>query len=234
MTIRTTPHMVPQPVQLWQANAGGDEAKFTQADLDEAIEKAVGPLKSKVEEVIGDNKKLKNELRSKSEIKPEDMAALESENERLKADLTKAQKEAKDATTAAEKATKALEDESGFTRKLLVENGLKDTLIKGGVKDEDFLDALVTKFSQGASIVSEGDMRKAMLGDKELSAVVTEYLGSDAGKKFVAAPHNSGGGAPGGKGGATGKSVTQEQFDGMSPKDRSSFFADGGTISQPA
>jgi hypothetical protein len=192
----------------------------TKAALAAAVEDATAGLKTKVDELIGSEKKLK----------PEDMAALESENEGLRAKLSAAEKTAKEAATAAEKATKALETETGFTRKLLVENNLKDTLLKGGVKDEDFLDALVTKFSQGAAVVADGDARKAMLGDKELSAVVGEYLASDAGKKFVAAPVNGGGGAQGGGGESHSKTVSRDKFNAMSHPERAAFAKDGGKV----
>ena len=66
------------------------------------------------------------------------------------------------------------------------------------MKDEDFIDALSTKFAVGASVVADGDARKAMVGDKAIGDFVKEWAGSDAGKKFVAAPINTGGGAPGG------------------------------------
>lgn len=209
------------------------EKTFTQADIDAAIEKAVGPLKESIgrletknEELIGENRKLKRG----NEIKPEDLTAAEERADKAEKALADAQKQVKTLTTERDKAVKALEDETGFTRGLLVENGLKDTLIKGGVKDEDYLDALVTKFSKGATVVVDGDTRKAMLGDKELGAVVTEYLGTDAGKKFIAAPSNGGGGAPGGKGSEGAKTLTRAAFDALDPAARAAFSKDGGQL----
>jgi regulator of replication initiation timing len=203
----------------------------TKTAVEAMIAEATGGLKTKVDELIGDNKKLKADLRKTQDINPDDLAKLETENDKLRGELTTAQKVAKEATSAAEKSAKALDAESGFTKKLLIENGLKDTLIKGGVKDEDFLDALVTKFSQGAAVVVDGEIRKAMLGDKELGVVVTEYLGSDAGKKFVAAPSNGGGGAPGGRGGGgSPKTMTREQFGGLDPAGQMAFSKEGGKV----
>lgn len=195
-----------------------DDKTFTQADIDAAIAKATGDiegLKGKNEDLIGDNKRLKADLRKVSEIKPEDMASLEAENDKLKTDLAAAQKAAKDATTAADKATKALEQETGFTQKLLIQDGIKSALLANGVKDEDFIDSLTAKFMGGASIVAEGDVRKAMFGDKALADHIKEWAGSDVGKKFVAAPVNGGGGAQGGKAGEGGADLSK-----LSPVER--------------
>jgi hypothetical protein len=202
----------------------------TKAAVQALIDDAVTPLKTKNSELLTELK----EAKKGKQIDPAEVEKLESRIDSLTGELTAAQKAAKDAAKAAETATKALETETGFTRTLLVQNGLKDTLIKGGVKDEDFLDALVTKFSTGATVVSEGDVRKAMLGDKELSAVVTEYLASDSGKKFVAAPNNGGGGAGGGGGDAKGKTMTRSAFDQLDAGAKMAFSKDGGKVIEQA
>jgi hypothetical protein len=208
---------------------------YTKADLDaavkEAIEEATGGLKQKVEDLIGDNKKLKQQVRSASEIKPEEVAAIEKERDDLAEKLKVAEKAAKDATATAEKATKALETESAFTQKLLIQDGLKSALIAAGVKDEDHLDFAVAKFSQGASVKVDGENRVALYGDKPMADAIKEWAGTDAGKKFVAAPANSGGGAPGGKGeGGGSKTATRAEFDAMDHSARGSFAKEGGKV----
>jgi len=202
----------------------------TKTAVAKMIEEAVGPLKTKNGELLNELK----EARKGKTIDPAEVEKLEAKVDDLTSQLTAAQKEAKTAKANEEKATKALETESGFTRSLLIQNGLKDTLIKGGVKDEDFIDALVSKFSPGATIAVEGDTRKAMIGDKEMSAAVAEYLASDAGKKFVAAPNNSGGGAGGGKGGDAGKAISSSDFAALNPKDRAAKMAEGFVIKDAA
>jgi hypothetical protein len=177
-----------------------DEAKFTQADLDAAIEKAVGPLKAKVEEVMTEAKDAKRKLREASEIKPEDLTAAEDRADKAEAKAKELEKQVGTLTKERDTATKALEAENGFTSKLLIQDGIKSALIASGVKDEDFLDALTTKFAGGATIVADGELRKAMIGDKVVGDAIKEWAVSDAGKKFVAAPNNSGGGATGGAG----------------------------------
>lgn len=204
----------------------------TAAEIQAMIDEAVAGLKTKNEELIASEKKLKADLRKVQDIKPEDLAAVEAENEKLRADLAAATKQAKDATTAAEKATKALETEQGFTQRLLIQDGLKTALLANGVKDEDFIDSLTAKFASGASIKAEGDVRTAMFGDKALADHIKEWAGSDAGKKFVAAPNNGGGGAPGGKGtgGEGGKTMTRTAFNELAPAEQMSFSKDGGKL----
>jgi hypothetical protein len=53
--------------------------------------------------------------------------------------------------------------------------------------------------STQAKVIADGDTRKAVIGDKELSQFVTEWSSSDEGKHFVQAPANGGGGADGSK-----------------------------------
>jgi len=215
-----------------------DDGKFTQADLDVAVEKAVGKVQESIDkleaknaELLDEAKKAKAELRKVKEINPDDVAAIEAERDKALADLAEAQKSVKSLTGERDKAVKALETEQSFTQKLLIQDGLKSALIANGVKDEDFIDSLTAKFSAGASITADGDARKAMFGDKPLADYIKEWAGSDAGKKFVAAPNNSGGGAGGSNGtGSGGKTVTRAQFEAMDQGARTTFAKEGGKV----
>lgn len=201
------------------------------AEIAKQIEEATAGLKAKNEELIGDNKKLKTELRAKSEIKLEDFTALEGENEKLRADLVTANKAAKDATAAAEKSAKALEAEGGFTRKLLVENGLREQLAANGVTNPIHQKAAMAMLSGGVEIAADGETRVAKVGDKALADFVKEWAAGDEGKHFVAAPANGGGGAGGGSGAGGGaKQVTRDQFNGMAPAAQMAFSKEGGKV----
>lgn len=192
-----------------------------------AVEEAKGPLDAKNKELLAELK----EARKGRQVDPAEVERLEGKIEDLTTKLAAAEKTATEATKAAEKAAKALETETGFTSKLLGQDGLKSAMLKGGVKDEDFIDALVSKFSPGVKIVTEGDTRKAMIGDKDVDTTVSEFLKSDAGKKFVAAPTNGGGGAGGGKGGGgAAKTMTREAFGALSPSEKAQFSKDGGEL----
>jgi hypothetical protein len=77
-----------------------EDKTFTKDELDAAVTKAVEAidvdgLKSKIDELIGDNKKLKADLRKTQEVKPEDMAALEHQVDELTSKLTVAEKAAR-------------------------------------------------------------------------------------------------------------------------------------------
>lgn len=184
-----------------------DEKKFTQADVDAAVAAAnekhdadISGLKAKVSALIADNKSLKRG----ATITPEDLHAAEERADKAEARAAEAEKQIKTLTGERDKVAKTLEAEQAFTQKLLIQDGIKTALIAAGVKDEDFLDSLTAKFSTGAVVTSEGDARKAMFGDKDLAVHITEWAATDAGKKYVEAPNNGGGGAPGGKGGEAG------------------------------
>jgi hypothetical protein len=193
---------------------------YSKADLEKAVKEAVAKaeegLKAKLDEVMDEAKEAKRKLRAASEIKPEDLTAAEDRADKAEARVKELEKAAKDATAAKEKAEKALVDEQGFTQKLLISDGLKSALIANGVKDEDFIDSLTAKFASGASIKIDGDKRVAMHGDKALGDFIKEWAGTDAGKKFVAAPVNSGGGAGGGDGkGAAAQTMTRAAYDAL-------------------
>lgn len=200
---------------------------FTKEQLDAAIEKAVGPLKDSVtkletknEELIGENRKLKRG----AEIKPEDLTAAEERADKAEKALAEVQKELKAATTAKEKAEKALETESSFTAKLLIQDGLKSALIEAGVKDPDYLDLAVAKFSSSAKVTVDGEERKATIGDKPLADHIKEWAATDAGKKFVAAPTNSGGGAGGGdKKKAEEQTMTRSAYDALDQNEKAAL-----------
>lgn len=180
------------------------------------MQESIDRLEAKNAELIGENRRLKRA----GEIKPEDLAAAEERADKAEAALAEATKQVKALTTERDKAVQALEKESGFTQKYLIQDGIKSALIANGVKDEDYIDSLAAKFSQGATIVANGDAREAMLGDKKLADAIKEWAGTDAGKKFVAAPLNGGGGAPGGGGASGGKTMTRAQYDALAPMER--------------
>ena len=177
---------------------------YTKADLDAAIEKAVGPLKESIgkletknDELIGENRRLKRG----AEIKPEDLTAAEDRADKAEKALAEANKQVKTLTGERDKAVKDLASEQGYTSKLLIQDGLKSALIANGVKDEDFIDSLSAKFASSATVKIDGDNRSAVIGDKSLADHIKEWAGTDQGKKFVSAPVNSGGGASGSGGG---------------------------------
>jgi outer membrane murein-binding lipoprotein Lpp len=208
-------------------DADSPEAK---AAIKEAVAAAVSEA---TEGLVTKNRELLAELKESKKGRQVDPAAvekLESQIETLQNDLAIAQKTAKTATTDADKARKALESESGFTTRLLVDNGLTEQLVKAGVKPS-FLPAVKALLAGQVQIKAEGDTRKAMVGDKDLAAHIAEWSQSDQGKEFVVAPNNAGGGAAGGSGGARGaSSINRAAFAALNPAAQMAHVKSGGAI----
>jgi alanyl-tRNA synthetase len=184
----------------------------TKAAIDAIVAKAnekhdadIAGLKTKTEELIAANKKLKKG----QEIDPAEVDRLEAEADKLRTELKDAQKAAKEAAAAKEKAEKALADEAGFTQKLLIDNGLNAALAEAGVTDPDYLASTKAIMAASAQVATEGADRVVKIGDKLVADHIKEWAGTESAKKFISAPNNGGGGAPGGKGGASGADLSK-------------------------
>ena len=169
-----------------------------QAAIDAAVDLATGGLKTKNQELLDKNKK----LMKGQEIDPQTVVDLEAQVDKLQAELVTSQKSAKETGKSLETLQTQLKAETGFTQKLLIDNGLTDELVKNGVAPQ-FLAATKAMFSSQAQIVAEGDTRVAKIGEKSVSDFVKEWAASDDGKHFVKAPENSGGGSQGSGNGTT-------------------------------
>jgi uncharacterized protein YdcH (DUF465 family) len=175
---------------------------LTDPEIKAAITAAVEDASNELNELKKHNLRLLADLKKASkgkEIDPEDFNRLKEENEALADKLAETQKAVKAAQTEAEKLKKAYADESGFTQKLLVDNGLTEALVKNGIAPQ-FLSAVKALFAGQTQVVTEGDSRAAKIGDKNLTEFVSDWSKTDEGKHFVAAPNNSGGGSSGGLG----------------------------------
>ena len=201
-------------------------APEVQAAIQAAVDAAIAPVAAKNKELLAELKT----ARKSAEITPEQLAEVESERDELRAQLDKASKDLKAATATAEKATKALTDEQGFTQKLLIDNGLLETLSKNGVTDPAYQKASLAMLRAGVQIVVDGENRVAKVGDKLLQDHVSEWVKSDEGKRFVAAPGHSGGGANGGSGEGSRKTLSRAEFDAKSPTERMEFSKAGGQV----
>ena len=196
------------------------------AKIDEAIESATGGLAKKNQELLAELK----EARKGKAIDPAEIDRLQSKIDALEADLGTAAKAKKDQEKALKLAQDALASESGFTQKLLLDNGLTEALVKAGVAAQ-YLPAVKAMLGTQAKVVVDGDSRKAVIGDKDLTEFVSGWATSDEGKHYLAAPNNGGGGASGGSGGASGQKVwTRERFDAASHFERSEFAKAGGKV----
>ncbi len=197
-----------------------------QAAIDAAVEAATSGLKSKNQELLDKNKK----LMKGQEIDPQTVVDLEAQIDKLQSDLTVSQKSAKESVKTLEALQTQLKAETGFTQKLLIDNGLTDELVKNGVAAQ-FLPAAKAMFASQAQIVAEGETRIAKIGDKSVSDYVKDWAASDEGKHFVTAPANGGGGSQGGRGSDTGqKTINRETFNNKTHSERAEFFKAGGAV----
>jgi hypothetical protein len=198
-----------------------------QAKIDAAVAAATEGLQAKNRELLGEVKKLKKGV----DIDPAEMERLESRIEALEGENSQLAKQVKDLSKTAEVATKALETESKFTQKLLVENGLATELTKAGVTNPAHLKAAQAMLKDGVQIVVDGEVRAAKIGDKALSEFIKDWAAGDEGKHFVQAPANYGGGASGGSGtGAQVRVMPRSQFEALPPQQRADFAKAGGKL----
>jgi hypothetical protein len=199
----------------------------TKDAVEKLISDAVVGLQKKNSELIASLKQAKKG----QEIDPQVVADLEEEKDKLHADLVAAQKAVKDLAKSNETIAAQLKSESGFTQKLLIDNGLLAELSKHGVTNPVHQKAAVAMLRGNAQVLADGENRKAMFGDKELSVAISEWASGEEGKHFVTANFNSGGSANGGNGkGASQKSATRAQFDAMNQSERAAFAKDGGAV----
>jgi len=203
-----------------------------QAAIDAMIAKAVEAAEAKAEATAAKNKELLGELkkaRKNSEIDPEEYQRALDQVDELQSKLGEATKANKTALQEAEKFKKLHESESGFTSKLLVDNGLLAELTAAGVKKE-LLDGAKALIERQVKVEQDGENRVAKVGDKTLKDFVTEWAGSDIGKNYVAAPANSGGGSQGGGGKAAAKTMPRASFDGLGKTEQAAFMQTGGSL----
>lgn len=174
--------------------------------VDAAVEKASSANLEALDKLQTNNKTLLSQLREAkkgAEIDPAKYTALEDKVGELEAALSAKdstiKKMEKDTGVTVAQLNKQLESESAFTQSYLVESGLTDSLIKAGVEPK-FLPAVKAMLKAQVKVVADGDVRKALVGDKPLGDYVAGWAQTDEGKTFVKAPTNGGGGAQGGGG----------------------------------
>ena len=197
-----------------------------QDQIKAAVEEATAGLVAKNKELLAELK----EARKGKQIDPAEVEKLESKIALLETDLSNATKALKDGNKAYESLKASLDAETGFTSKLLLDNGLTDALVKNGVA-APFLPAVKAMLISQAKIEANGNDRVAKIGDKELNEFVKDWATSDDGKNFISAPANAGGGSAGGSSGGTGgKTVSRSGFDSMSHVERANFVKQGGKV----
>ena len=162
-------------------------------------------LKADIEVLANKNRELLGELRTAkakakgSEIDPAEHANLQNTVAELQEKLDKA---TKNAAKEIETLTKSLTEKDGALQSYLIDNGLSEAMLKVGVRPE-FMGAAKAMLKSATTIKADNGQYHALMGDKPLADAVAEWAASDEGKHFVAAPANSGGGAPGSSNGGS-------------------------------
>ena len=179
------------------------------------------------------NGELVQKLKKAQEGTPDakEVAALETQLEKVQGELKNANKELKATKAQAEEFKTALDQESGFTRNLLVENGLTDALTKANVATP-FIPAVKAMLSSKVELKTDGSNRVAMVGDKALGDFIKEWSQGDEGKHYVAAPNNGGAGGTGARPPQNlgTKTITRTQYDSMASHEVQAFVRGGGSI----
>ena len=197
-----------------------------QEQIKAAVEEATAGLAAKNKELLAELK----EAKKGKQIDPAEVEKLEAKINALETDLGNATKALKDGNKAYESLKANLDAETGFTSKLLLDNGLTDALVKSGVA-APYLPAVKAMLISQAKIEANGSDRIAKIGDKELGEFVKEWATSDEGKNFISAPANAGGGSAGGASSGSGsKTVSRASWDEMSHADRANFVKQGGKV----
>lgn len=168
-------------------------AEAAKAAADEATE----GLRNKNAELLGKLKKAQKD----SAIDPADLEAAERERDEWKDKATAAEKTAKKATTDLEAERKARGDIDAAYSNSIRDAALAEQLAKAGVTDPVLQKAAKALLGSGLQVVDENGARVVKAGEVALDKHITEWAGSDEGKRFVTAPDHNGGGSQGGRGG---------------------------------
>lgn len=89
------------------------------------------------------------------------------------------------------------ESEAEFSKRIL-EDALIGALAKVHVNIPEKVKAALEKFRGSVTLAFDGDTRKPMMGDNDLTAAIAEWAKTEEAKHYITASINSGGGATGG------------------------------------
>lgn len=197
-----------------------DDAKFTQADLDAAIQKAIGPLNDKIEAadaknagLLDDLKKAQREARAAKDITPEAHQAEVERADVAEKALAEANKQVKALAAERDKAVEAKTASETAAQNFAITAEIASQVASHRVVPE-LADAFKSHHRQNftAEVVDGTYVVKSKDG-KAPADYFKAALDGDAGKPWIQALANGGGGAPGGGGSGGGKNpFAKESF----------------------
>lgn len=191
-----------------------EDKKVVQALIDEAVEAQREAHEQEIERLKGKNEELLGKLRKAREGKEDagEVERLERELSDTQSELRTAQSNARtferDLRKEKERADKAEgERDTAISERNneFLSNTLSAALVENKVAPH-FMDAATAllKDKHKPTVEVDGDTRKVLIDGKEVGEFVKEWAASDAGKHYVQAPANGGGGAPPNGGGSPG------------------------------
>ncbi len=208
------------------------ESEEGKAAISAAIDGEVKGLKTKNSELLGSMKEIKDELKDLKEAK--EKAEEEAANKSGNVEEVRKTLEAKHAKEI-EKLTGENSKLKGQLETHVIGEGLTQALVKAKVQPAlmDAAKALIKSSFKGE--VGDNDGKPfAKFDGKTVEEFVTSWSQSEAGKHFVAADNNQGGGSNGanrsGKAGNDGngkKTMTRAEFDALSPVDKVKTSTEG-------
>lgn len=180
---------------------------MTQEELQALVEE----LKASNEAMANKNKELlaevKKERQKSKEVNVDEHYKLLDELESVKSENAKLSGEVKLKAKDLEKLTASLGEKDKSIHKLLVSDGITKELAGLGIED---IDTLMPYFERNATV----ENGVALVNGKPIKDAMTEWA-DGAGKRYIPASQNSGGGANGGSGGGT---DSKKFFDRSSPE----------------
>lgn len=225
-----------------------EDGKIDEANtlINEHVESEVKGLKDKNTELLGSLKKQKtatDDLATRLEKLEEEKEAIEAEKANKSGDIKKItedlekkhKKEIEKLTTQLTEKDGEITAKSKLLNTHIVGEGLTAALVKAKVKPEFMAaaKAVIQAEIQG-EVVDENGKPVAKFGGKAVDEFVTGWAQTDAGKHFVSADSNSGGGSNGANGSAKGstntKTMKRTEFDALSPMEKSKSSIEGVTL----
>lgn len=191
-----------------------EDKRIVQGLIDAAVDEARTDLEASITRLEEKRDELLAKLRKAREGNDDagaiadierDLDAARTELSTTKTALRAAERQLKTVTDERDAAVKERDTEQSVSRNELIENRLTAALVENNVAPH-FMDAAKALLKGKAAVEMDGDNRLVKADGKDIGEFVKEWAAGDAGKHYVSAPANGGGGAtgPNGNGAPTG------------------------------
>jgi len=202
--------------ELMAAGLSEEKAKAILAENEKAIADGISKatkdtegLKKNRDALLEEKKKLQESLKAFEGLDPEKARAaqkkideIDKKNLRDAGEFDKILEAERAQHRAALEAEKTRADKAeNFVKTKEVDRQLTEGLLKHNINDADILPAVKAMLKDKIEVVENNGEYNVLFDGKTLEQGLNEFAETPAAKKFVSAPLNTGGGAPGSKGG---------------------------------